>query len=155
MKTIQEQTEINAPKEEVWKILTDFKNYKHWNPFIVKIKGTPKKGNKININMKQKNKTYKLTPTIQEFQKNKQLTWKGKIFIPGIFDAEHQFTLKKINKNKTKFTQKENFSGILSGIILNSIEKETKNSFKKMNNMLKKKSERRENEPNRLAQKRT
>ncbi len=38
-KSIKTEIIINASKEKVWQVLTDFDKYPAWNPFIVSIKG--------------------------------------------------------------------------------------------------------------------
>ncbi len=34
MKKISVKTEINAPIEKVWEVLTNIKDYSEWNPFV-------------------------------------------------------------------------------------------------------------------------
>ncbi len=38
---------INAPIDIVWKTLTNFEDYKNWNPFIIDVSGEIHKGGKI------------------------------------------------------------------------------------------------------------
>ena len=51
MKSIQTEIIINAPKEKVWKVLTDFENYPYWNTFIVSIEGELKEGSRLKNKM--------------------------------------------------------------------------------------------------------
>jgi uncharacterized membrane protein len=37
LKEIHTEIDIGAPVEKVWDLLTDFKNFELWNPFIRKI----------------------------------------------------------------------------------------------------------------------
>jgi uncharacterized protein YndB with AHSA1/START domain len=44
-KSIKTEIVINASKEKVWHVLTDFKRYPQWNPFITSVEGELVKGN--------------------------------------------------------------------------------------------------------------
>ena len=46
---IKTEMKIKATTVKVWTILTDFKNYPNWNPFIKSIVGDVKVGNTIII----------------------------------------------------------------------------------------------------------
>ena len=43
MKEIYTEIEINASANIIWRIITDFEGYPHWNPFIKEISGIPGK----------------------------------------------------------------------------------------------------------------
>ena len=49
---VSHTVEINAPRELVWEILEDLAQYPQWNPFTVKVEGTLKVGNAINLHVK-------------------------------------------------------------------------------------------------------
>ena len=49
MKEIYTEIEIQASDDKVWHILTDFKSYPLWNPFIRKADGNIKLGGKLKI----------------------------------------------------------------------------------------------------------
>ncbi|MCB0703645.1 MAG: SRPBCC family protein, partial [Ignavibacteriae bacterium] len=50
-KQIKTSITINASKEKIWKILTDFENYPEWNSFIKSVTGEVKVGNQIQIKL--------------------------------------------------------------------------------------------------------
>ena len=45
-RTIDTTVDINADKDAVWDVLTDFASYKEWNP-VMRIEGTPEVGTKL------------------------------------------------------------------------------------------------------------
>ena len=58
---------FDAPKEKVWKVLTDTDKYTEWNPFITSVKGEMKLGAQItNVMVNQGNET-SFTPVITGF----------------------------------------------------------------------------------------
>ncbi len=141
MKEIYTEIEINASALVVWNIVTDFDNFPKWNPFIREISGTPQKGSMIQVVMKPPNSsamTFK--PTILEYKPEEKLRWLGKLWIPKLFDGEHNFIIKKIDENKVIFIQKENFSGVLVPI-LSGLLKNTEKGFEMMNRALKEEAE--------------
>lgn len=133
-------TEINifANAHKVWQVLTDFKNYAKWNPFVREIEGMPSVGNKLKIHLhtsKGKDRTY--SPKVTKVETDSELRWYGKAVIPGIFDGERIFKLEVISNDETKFIHKEIFSGILVDLVGNRLDKDMYDSFNEMNKSLK------------------
>lgn len=133
---------INAPIDIVWKTLTNFEDYKNWNPFIVNVSGEIHKGGKINVTIQNDAKS-KMTfkALVLENQENKEFRWRGKLLVKGIFDGEHKFRLEQITPNQTRLIHSEAFSGILVKPFLNNLQTKTKSGFERMNNVLKVKLE--------------
>ena len=127
---------INAPKEKVWKVLTDFNNYPKWNKFIVSITGKAEpKATLINkLNLNGKIQTFK--PTVVKVVENKLFEWVGKLPL-GLFNGLHTFEIISLDGNQVKLVHKEKFSGLLSGLILKMIKEETQKGFIAMNKALK------------------
>ena len=70
-KQIKTSITIEASKESVWKILTDFENYPKWNSFIKSVSGDVRVGNRIKI--KLQGMTFK--PTVLVHNKASELKW--------------------------------------------------------------------------------
>lgn len=132
-KQIKTSITINASKEKIWKILTDFENYPEWNSFIKSVTGEIKVGNQIQI--KLQGMTFK--PIVLTLKENTELKWLGHLWFKGLFDGEHKFKLTDNGNGTTNFEQSENFSGILVKLFAKSLEKETKSGFEQMNKELK------------------
>lgn len=49
MKEISSTVEINAAAEHVWRILTDAERPAEWNPFLLKLSGVLKPGEKLDV----------------------------------------------------------------------------------------------------------
>ena len=136
-KQIKTSITINASKEKIWKILTDFENYPEWNSFIKSVTGEVKVGNQIQI--KLQGMTFK--PVVLTFKENTELKWLGHLWFKGLFDGEHKFKLIDNGNGTTKFEQSENFSGILVKLFTKSLDKDTKKGFEQMNKELKLRAE--------------
>ena len=85
---------IDASPERVWQVLTDFAAYPEWNPFIVRAEGRPEEGVRLTVRMQPVGaRAVTLVPTVLEAVEARRLRWSGSLWIPGIFDAEHVFSL--------------------------------------------------------------
>lgn len=133
---ISTSVEINASKEIVWNILTDFNNYS-WNPFIKKIEGLTE----VDKSFKVELGGMKFKPVLKSFTKNKEFSWLGNLWFKGIFDGRHQFEIIENNNGSITFVQSESFSGILVPLLKKKLNTETKDGFKDMNEALKKLAE--------------
>ena len=136
-KQIRTSISINASKEKIWQILTDFEKYPEWNSFIKSVTGEVKVGNQIQI--KLQGMTFK--PFVLTFIENSELKWIGHLWFKGLFDGEHTFKLIDNENGTINFEQSENFTGILVKLFTKSLNKDTKNGFERMNKELKLRAE--------------
>ena len=138
MKNIETEIIINATPEKVWQILMDHKEYRNWNPFIKEISGDtqPEKHLSVCIQLAGK-KPMEFSPVVLINSTETEFRWKGHLFVKGLFDGEHYFKLEDIGLNQTKFIHGENFSGLVSGVLLKMIGDDTLNGFQSMNEALK------------------
>ena len=60
---------INAPREKVWEILTDFDNYKNWNPFVIKSTGKAVVGTRLVNTIKNGGRYFVFKPIILKIEK--------------------------------------------------------------------------------------
>ncbi|MDD5280573.1 SRPBCC domain-containing protein [Acidithiobacillus sp.] len=142
MHQIVTQIDIAASPERVWSILTDFSAYPQWNPFIHAISGAAKPGEKLRVTIQPEGRrAMAFRPKVLKAANQQELRWLGHLGIPGLFDGEHYFQLTTISNGHTRFTQGEQFSGILVGVFLSSMEAATTGGFQAMNQALKNRAE--------------
>ncbi len=138
MKTVSTEILIDAPAQTIWEILSDFDQYATWNPFIIYVKGTFKEGQKLSVIQKPPGEKPRLFKRrISKIRKPTELHWKGKLLIPGLFDALHIFKVEAINDKQSRFIHKIHYSGLLTSLLWNRIEWSLKAGFSKMNQALK------------------
>lgn len=137
MKRIETRVIINASPEQVWSTLTDFEAYPEWNPFIVNLKGKPAVGTTLEAHLKLGNKAPQVfKPEVLVAQAGSEFRWRGKLFVRGLFDGEHYFKLRPLKGGQTELIHGEQFSGLLSGLIMSRIHAETVQGFELMNTAL-------------------
>lgn len=137
MKQIDTEIIIDAPSSKIWEVLMDFNRYAEWNPFIRSIRGPREVGKHLQTEMHTlKGKVMRFEPIVLKCAENDEFRWRGKLGIRGIFDGEHYFALEELGPLQTRFIHGEFFSGLLVGIMGNTL-KDTEKSFKLMNEALK------------------
>ena len=143
MKEVRSEIVINSYPESIWKILTDFATYDQWNPFINKIIGLPREGDKIDIYIETPSgKKRKYSPRVTKVEEARELRWLGKSSVPGFLNAEHIFTIEELQPQRVRFVQREVFVGLLAGLFGKGIDSDVKQGFEDMNYALKKHAER-------------
>lgn len=142
-KELKTEILIKASPDKVWAILTDFKNYHLWNPFIQSLEGDVVVGQKIKVVLSppdSKKMTFK--PIVLGYETSKQLRWLGHLGFKGIFDGEHKFLLIDNGDGTTTFKQEEYFKGLLVPLFKKMLDNNTLRGFKLMNEKLKERAER-------------
>jgi hypothetical protein len=133
---------IDASPAQVWSVLTDFASHSQWNPFVRSIAGIPKKGHRLLVSVQPeggKGMTFK--PTVLVADPNKQLRWRGRFLVPGLFDGEHYFEMTAHGEGQTRFVHGELFSGLLVCVAKSTLEGGTRAGFVAMNKALKARAE--------------
>jgi hypothetical protein len=142
-KKLVSQIDIDATAERVWQVLTDFAAYPQWNPFIVNAVGDAEVGSTLTLRMQPVgSRPVTLKPTVLEVNAGHRLRWLGRVAIPGIFDAEHVFTIDARDGAGVTVSQVERFTGLLVPFLARSLDRHTLPAFLKMNEALKARAER-------------
>lgn len=112
-------TTIAAAPETIWVILTDGSRYPEWDPYAIRIEGQIAQGAKIVIYTKvAPGRAFPVTVT--EFVPGKKMVWaSGMPF--GLFTGERSFTLTPQANGQIEFTLREEFRGLLLGVIAPSL----------------------------------
>jgi hypothetical protein len=138
---IETAIDIMAPPDRVWDILTDFPAYPSWNPFIVSAYGTPTEGAWLEIHVQPPGKrALMFRPTVLVAEENRELRWRGRLLMPGMFDGEHYFRIED-RSGTVHFVHGETFSGLLVGLVRGTLNA-TRNGIEAMNAALKERAER-------------
>jgi hypothetical protein len=70
-----------------------------------------------------------------------ELRWLGRVLGPGIFDAEHAFTIEQLDDGQVRLVQHEQFRGVLVPFMGRSLDRRTLPAFEQMNQALKRRAE--------------
>lgn len=125
-KKIHTEIEINAPREEVWQVLTDFEKMHEWSSSFQNLEGEFKQDGKATAFFKGPlGKTIKAEHSIIEFEEGVSFGWSDPMAM-GVRDY-HIFRLEDLPDGKTKFIQSDHFtqghSWFMQLMMNNSMEK--------------------------------
>ena len=142
MHSVETEIEIRASAERVWELLTEFASYPRWNPFVRSIEGKLLVGQKLSVFIQPPGSNgMRFRPTLLAVSPTRELRWKGKLLIPGVFDGEHYFELGAGSNGGVLFRQGEKFTGWLVPLFRKSLDGKTKQGFIAMNEALKREAE--------------
>ena len=142
MPTIKTVVDVATSAEIVWRVLTHFPAYPHWNPFLISVYGSLAPGQRLTIQARyQDGKTSQFKATLVKAIPATELRWRRRRLIEGIFDREQAFFIIPNGINGVRFVQRERFSGLLATLIMPFISEKTTKAFNLMNLALKRTAE--------------
>jgi hypothetical protein len=134
-------TTIDAPKQQVWQVLTNFSAYRQWNPFYTEIDGTCLVGARIHVQVQMEERILTYAPQIETVAPQSELAWTEQLILPGLFDGEHRFVLENTDGGQTRFVQHDRYSGALVPLLMKLYQPQAESGFRRMNDALKKRVE--------------
>lgn len=142
MRTIHTELGIGAPAPVVWQVLTDFKGWERWNPFM-RISGSLSEGAHLDIVLSPPGqKPRHLSPKVVTLDDGRELRWQAPVLPLGLVGGEHGFRVVPEDVGRCRFEQFESFRGLLSGFFFGRMQKTLETGFQAMNRMLKREAER-------------
>jgi hypothetical protein len=142
VKELHSEIEIAATAEGVWGLLTDFRSFPEWNPFIRRAKGEVKEGERLEVFLQPSGaRGMTFRPKVLKAEPNRELRWLGHLLVPGLFDGEHIFRIEPLGEGRVRFIQQEKFTGLLVPLFAGGLERDTRRGFEEMNQALKERAE--------------
>lgn len=140
MHTIDTSIMIAAEPRAVWDIVVDFARYHEWNPFIVGAEGEARVGTVLAVRIRPPGgKAMTHRPTVIEAEPDRRLRWLGKVAVPGLFSARHEFLVQP-DGDGTLLRHREEFRGLLVPFLKRTL-RQTEEGFHAMNRALKQRAE--------------
>ncbi|ERT04817.1 polyketide cyclase / dehydrase and lipid transport family protein [Lyngbya aestuarii BL J] len=138
MSTLYTEIEINASKQQVWRVLDQKEEWRNWNSFLFdRDSSLPFQGNqmvRLSVWRSPADQDTEFQAIVKVVQPGVCLSWVSEI--PG-FRGEYWFELQDIGVNRTKYIHREEFSGWLSRIFLPFIREDEKRGMERMARELK------------------
>jgi hypothetical protein len=131
---------IGRPPADVWKVVSNSSAYPDWNPFITRVDGDFKEGATIRIVLGRGADSMVFKPTVLLVRPERDLCWRGSLWIRGLFDGTHCMHLTAV-VGGTRLEQTESFSGLLAGRLTRDVIEETQREFQAMNAAVKQRAE--------------
>ena len=135
---ISTSIDINAPDARVWDVLTDFAAYPRWNPFIRRVDGVLAPRARLSVRIQPPGgRVMRFRPTVLRVEPEREFAWRGRTFVPGLFDGEHFFLLEPAGAGAVRFIHGERFRGLLVPFLRRTLDTTTRRGFEAMNAALK------------------
>ncbi len=142
MPTIKTAIDVATSAEIVWRVLTDFNTYPHWNPFLVAVYGPLVSGQRLKIQARYpRGGTSRFTVRVVKVIPAAELRWRRRRVLEGIFDREQAFFIIPNGIKGVRFIHREHFSGMFASLIMPFISGKTLKAFSLMNLALKRTAE--------------
>jgi len=145
MLEIRTYVDIDASAALVWGILTDFRSYKRWNPFIRAVLGQAQVGNSIEVTQDVAaigGSTFRSTVT--HVREPRELRWLGGWALPGLYSAEHRFGIESRPDGRVRLHHGGKYRGVIVPFLQRRLQSTMQPAFDAMNVALKRRAERAE-----------
>lgn len=129
--------EINAPAQDVWRVLTAFPAFGEWSRFILSAEGQPALGERLVLKMNDGGGVMTFKPTVVACSPGREFGWRGTVGAGFLFAGEHRFTLQERAGGVTRFIHRETFSGLLVPLFWQTLNTRTRAAFGDFNLALK------------------
>ena len=142
MREIRTEIQISAPIDNVWNILTEFNNWKDWNPTINRADGSASVGSKLNITIRGKDgkDASNYQPVVLESNAPNSFRWRANMMADFVFKNDRVFVL-TAKDGGTQLIHKEEFSGLMVPLMWSMLKGFVGPTLENMNQALKKKVE--------------
>ncbi len=143
MREIRTTTDIDAPVERVWKLLSDFERWGEWNPVIPSVRGRLEAGAPVDIELALAGRRVPIKCTLLRAEADRELRWRGprSRLQRRMLSGEHYFLLEKVDDGHARFIHGERFRGILAPIVWPRLEPMLRRRYAQVNEAIKSRSE--------------
>jgi len=113
-RTITSEVTVEASRETVWRILTDFEDYSRWNPLMITAAGDARLGAHLQVALQPpESDSQDISPEITILRPNRKLAWMSRELVPGISDREYEVILEPLGDERVRVLMHKRFEGIL------------------------------------------
>lgn len=133
--------DIQAPPEEVWRVLLDFPAYLDWSRYLLSVTGPAVPGSYLHIRYGSERKFRFLKALVLQVTPTKTFRWLSNLGVPGLLDREHGFFLEYIFDGGTRLRQTVSFGGFLAPFLWRQLEPLTAEGCTDFNHAIKRRAE--------------
>ncbi|MEO1590670.1 MAG: SRPBCC domain-containing protein [Cyanobacteria bacterium J06632_22] len=143
MPSLYAEIEINAAPNEVWDALVRKENWRYWNTFLYDTDPNLRfvVGREVFLGLQrlEGDEITEFQPVITVVRPDMCLRWVSRI--PGL-RSEHSFELRETAPGRTRYLHRDNFSGVLSSVLLPFVRQDERQGLRRMADQLKRYVER-------------
>ena len=111
---LRTEIEIPGPPGPIWAVLTDFRSYPIWNPYLAVVRGRLKVGAELRILVSLLDGSeLRLRSRITSVTSERELRWKASRWLPVLLTIETAFWLEPQGEQSTRVVHQQSVSGRL------------------------------------------
>ena len=114
---ISSTAEIDAPADELWRILVDLERYPEWNPFTPGVVSTLRPGDPIRMDVQMGGKRRVQTETVSVHEPGRRLCWDVTMGWRGLLNTRRCQTLEPLFTGGTRYQTRLEMHGLLAGLV--------------------------------------
>jgi hypothetical protein len=143
MHEIRTRIDIEAPRDAIWSVLTDFAAYPEWNPFLVRVETTPTVGAPVGLTVRVAGRTLPFEARMLSVTPGRQFRWAGPLsgVQAAFFRGEHYFVVDEVDTDRCRFIHGEEFTGLLVPLAGWWLTRSLTPSYQAFNEALKRRAE--------------
>jgi hypothetical protein len=140
---VHTEIEIDAPKEVVWEIITDFARYGEWNPVMLDLRTKAEPGARMDWRIDIGGRVRELDATMVRVRPGAELAWTGPVSsLPRVrFWGHHQLIIEERDAGRVRFVNTEGFGGVMSLVIGDFLQNDVRRTYEAHNAALKARAE--------------
>jgi hypothetical protein len=106
---------VEAPRELIWDVLTDFEAYGEWNPYVTRANGTAAEGAELELTVDAADEEAEdATAEVLIVHPRRKLEWRTRVLAPGLLDHEQIFRVLPLGPRRFRLVQEARFEGLLA-----------------------------------------
>jgi hypothetical protein len=110
---------VEAPREAIWSLLTDFDRYSEWNPYITRASGTPRVGAELDLHLEPAGEAVEdhTAKVLIVRGPRRKIEWESRLVapVPGVLDHEQIFrVLPTDDPGRWRIVSEARFEGLLA-----------------------------------------
>ncbi len=124
-RTVSTTTLVDAPREVVWRIVTDFEAYPEWNPYLRVTGERLRVGAALNVQLSTGgDETEVLHATVYVLNPPRKLRWQSRLLAPGLMDVEYEVIVAPSGRNAARVVQRARDEGLLLPLMDRGLDQE-------------------------------
>lgn len=113
--TVSVQRVIDAPRDRVWAVLTDFAAYEDWNPYVTSASGDVREDAELRLRLEPPGGEIEdVTVKVLTARFERKLRWEDRLVVPGLRDEEVTFRVLKLSSSRVRLFEDLRVEGLFS-----------------------------------------
>lgn len=115
---VRAESEIDAPRAEVWDVLSDFERYPEWNPFTPEVRTTLEPGTPVEMRVVLWTGVRDQREVVRQVVPGERICWGMHMGAPWLVNAERCQWLEPLPGGRTRYVTEDRIAGVVAPLVL-------------------------------------